>query len=149
MRVVNRLLAVALGLVLVLGVCVASVRAGKPTTIPAWYNGLTVYIIPGVSSNVVGVNKPAITTKVANPLYVILPASDQDAQQVDHVLGVAIPGVSGYNPYWDIVYVTVNGDRNLTTDPFTSEDEILQAAQAGDVSLDDTGFILICQVVSK
>ena len=90
-----------------------------------------------------GVTNHAIATKVANPLYVVA------GQEVDHILGVAAPGVAGYNPYWDIVMVTVLNGRDLTTDPFTSEEEILAAAEAGEVALDDTGFILLCQVVSR
>ena len=143
MKVINRISAIALGLALVLAICVNSVRAGKPSVIPAWFNGEIVHIIPGVSGNVVGVNHQAIADKVANPLYVV------SGQQVDHVLGVAAPGVSGYNPYWDIVIVTVLDGRDLTTDPFTSEEEILDAYANGEVALNDTGFILLCQVVSS
>jgi len=144
MKLVNRTSAIALGLALVVALCVNSVRAGKPSPIPAWYNGQIVNIIPGVSKNVVGVDHQAIADKAANPIYIVI-----DQPGTYHVLGVAIPGVAGYNPYWDVVYVTVNTDRNLATDPFTSEDEILAAAAAGDVALDDSGFILLCQVVSR
>jgi hypothetical protein len=149
MRTANRIPAIALGLALGLAICVNSLRAGRPTTIPAYYNGQIDYVIPGVSDNVVGVEHTAIATKVANPIYLVLPVSSQDAQQVDHVLGVAEPGVAGYNPYWEVVYVTVLDGRNLTTNPFTSEDEILTAWLDGEVGLNPTGFILLCQVVSK
>src|SRR5215472_15586599 len=142
MQLINRRSAIVLGAALVMTICVNSVRAAKPTTIPAWFDDQVVYVIPGVSSNVVGVNKPAIS-KHANPLYVVA------GQDVDHVLGEAIPGVRGYNPWWDLVFVTVNSDRNLITDPFTSEDEILDAAASGEVSLDDSGFVLLCQVIAK
>lgn len=121
MRVADRRSAVALGaalLLTVLTVSVESVRADRPTTIPAWYDGEIVDIIPGVGANVGGVDKQAIASHAANPLYVILPVSNQDLQQVDHVLGTAIPGVAGYNPYWDIIAVTVLDGRDLTTDPF-------------------------------
>ncbi len=143
MRLANRISAITLSAALVLVICVNSVRAGKPSVIPTWYNGEIVHIIPGVSAHVVGVDHQAIASKAANPIYVVI-----DQPSPDHVLGVAIPGVAGYNPYWDVIYVTVNTDRDLTTDPFTSEDEILAAAATGDVTLNDTGFILLCQVVS-
>ncbi len=142
MRIAKRILFIILGAA-VIAICVNSVRAGKPTEIPAWFNDEIMSIIPGVSSNVVGVTNHTIATNVANPLYFV------PGQEVDHILGVAAPGVAGYNPYWDIVIVTVLNGRDLTTDPFTSEDEILAAAEAGDVELDDTGFILLCQVVSR
>ncbi len=143
MSVANRRLVIALGAALALTICVNTVRAAKPTTIPAWYDDDIVYVIPGVSSNVVGVTKQAIASKVANPLYVVA------GQDVNHILGVAIPGVAGYNPYWDIVTVTVLDDRDVSTDPFTSEEEILEAYASGEVDLTDTGFILLCQVISK
>ena len=142
MKVINRISAITLGLALFLALCVNSVRAGKPSPIPAWYNGEIVHIIPGVSKNVVGVDHQAIADHAANPIYVVI-----DQPSPDHVLGEAIPGMAGYNPYWDIFYVTVNTDRDLATDPFTSEDEILAAAAVGDVTLHDTGKILLCQVV--
>ncbi len=132
-----------------LTLCVNSVHANQPAQIPAWYNDQIEHIIPGVSGNVVGVNHTAIATQVANPIYVVLPVSSQDAQQVDHVLGVAMPGVAGYNPYWDVVYVTVKDGRDLTTNPFTSENEILTAYLNGEVDLNDTGFILLCQVIPQ
>jgi len=132
---------------LILTLCVNSVRATQPQQIPAWYDGQIEHVIPGVSHNVVGVNHPAIAARVANPIYVVLPVSAQNAQPVDHVLGVAIPGVAGYNPYWDVVLVTVKNGRDLTTNPFTSEDEILTAYLNGNVDLNDTGFILLCQVI--
>src|SRR5690242_1909744 len=129
MKFANRVSAIALGLTMVLAFA-SSVRAGKPVTIPAWYNDNVVHVIPGVSANVVDVKHPAIANHAANPLYVV------GGQDVSHILGVAIPGVSGYNPYWELVFVSVNSDRNLTTDPFTSEEEILDAAETGEVSLD-------------
>ncbi len=146
MKMRNTLLSV-FGLILTL--CVNSVHANQPQPIPAWYNDQIEHIIPGVSGNVVGVNHTAIATRVANPIYVVLPVSNQDAQQVDHVLGVALPGVAGYNPYWDVVYVTVKDGRDLTTNPFTSENEILTAYLNGEVALNDTGFILLCQVIPQ
>jgi hypothetical protein len=132
---------------LILTISVNSVRAGQPPLIPAWYAGQIEHVIPGVSANVVGVDHTAIATHVANPIYVVVPVSNQDVQQVDHILGVAIPGVAGYNPYWDVVYVTVKNGRDLTTNPFTSENAILTAYLNGEVDLNDTGFILLCQVI--
>ena len=134
---------------LILTLSANSVHAIQPATIPAWYNDQIEHIIPGVSTNVLGVSSTAIANKVANPIYVVLPVSARDAQQVDHVLGVAIPGVAGYNPYWDVVYVTVKDGRDLTTNPFTSENEILTAYLNGKVDLNDTGFILLCQVIPQ
>lgn len=131
---------------LILAVIVSSVRAGQPQQIPAWYDDQITHVIPGVNANVVGVNNPG-TAHHANPIYVVLPASAQDAQEVNHVLGVAMPGVAGYNPWWDVVLVTVNDGRDLTTNPFTSEEEILTSFVGGKVDLNDTGIVLLCQVI--
>jgi hypothetical protein len=134
---------------LILTLCVSFVRADQPPQIPAWYDGQIEHVIPGVSPNVVGVNHTAIATHVANPIYVVLPVSPQDTQEVNHVLGVAMPGVRGYNPYWDVVLVTVTNGRNLATNPFTSEQEILTAYLNNEVDLNDTGIILLCQVMTN
>jgi hypothetical protein len=136
----------AFGLILALGV--SSVHAGKPPQIPAWYDGQIEHVIPGVSDNVVGVNNNG-SSRHANPIYVVMPVSAQDVQEVNHVLGVAAPGTAGYNPWWDVVLVTVTNGRDLTAHPFTSEAEILTAALNDEVDLNDTGIILLCQVVNK
>jgi hypothetical protein len=138
MHVANRRWAIALGAALVLAVWVHSVCAAKPPRIPALYNGQLVYITV-VNPNVVGVDKPAIK-EVAELIYFV------DGQP--HVLST-IPGVPGYNPYWDIITVTVLNGRDVTTDPFLSEDEILAAYLLGDVDLSDTDIVLLCQVISK
>ncbi len=141
MRIANRISAIILGAALVLTLGVNSVRADKPTRIPVWFDGEVVYVIPAVSGNVAGVTNHAIASHVANPIYVF--------GTQNHVLGTAIPGVAGYNPWWSVVLVTVLDDRNLFTDPFTSEGEVLEAYANGEVDLNDTGFILLCQVVSR
>jgi hypothetical protein len=43
--------------------------------------------------------------------------------------------------------VVVLDGRDLTTNPFTSEQEILDAAAAGQVQLIETDFIFLCQVL--
>jgi len=136
----------AFGLILTLGV--SSVHAGKPPQIPAWYNGQIEHVIPGVSDNVVGVDHPG-SSHHANPIYVVMPVSTESVQEVNHVLGVAAPGDAGYNPWWDVVLVTVTNGRDLAAHPFTSEAEILTAALNDEVDLNDTGIILLCQVVNK
>jgi hypothetical protein len=147
MRFANRIVATTLAAALVLSLCVNSVHAGKskhpsaPPPIPALYNGEIFDIVPGNNDNVVGIDNEAIATTVANPLYVV------DGQEVSHVLSIGLG--AGYNPYWDIVLVTVLNGRDLSTDPFLSEAEILDAAANGEVALDDTGFILLCQVVGR
>lgn len=130
--------AIFLGAALVLTVWIGSVRADKPTRVPALYNGLPVSLAI-VNDNVVGVEREAIES-IAEPLYAI-------AGQ-PHVIST-MPGQAGYNPYWYIYAVDVLNGRDVSTDPFLSEDEILEALVNGEVSLIDTDFVLLCQVISR
>jgi len=155
MKTAIRLPAIALA-TLVLILFVSPVRAQKPTTILAyWSSDEIVKLIPGVSANVFGVNHSGITNNAANPLY-LDGASTLDPNNqlsgllhVDHILGVAVPGVAGYNPWWDVILVIYPSTGQLADFGFTSEAEILDARDAGDVVLVDTGIVLLCQVVSR
>ena len=71
MRLAIRIYTIVLAAAIFVAVCAYPVRADAPTTIPAWFNGSLVCVIPGVSANVVGIANPAIAAKVANPLYVV------------------------------------------------------------------------------
>lgn len=112
--------------------------AVKPPDIPAWYNGQIVHFTV-VSDNVVGTpeNRPAI------PLY----SFGEPGNQPQFDVLSAIPGVNGYNPWWEVFAVVVLDGRDVTTNPFTSESELLAAAAAGDVLIIDTDFIFLCQVL--
>ena len=139
MRIANQKWAITLGAALALIICVNVVRADKPPLIPALDDGELVYITV-VNANVFDVKHEAITSKVANPIYFV------DGQP--HVLSIGL-GEAGYNPYWDIVTVTVLNGRDVSTDPFLSEDEILDAEANGEVKVSDRHIILLCQVISK
>ncbi|MGI8978126.1 MAG: hypothetical protein ACR2FY_02760 [Pirellulaceae bacterium] len=130
--------AIFLGAALVLTVWIGSVRADKPTRIPAFYDGRLVSLAI-VNDNVVGVEREAIEG-IAEPLYAI-------AGQ-PHVIST-MPGQPGYNPYWDIYVVVVLDGRNVSTDPFLSEEEILDAEDAGEIKIIRLDLILLCQVISK
>ncbi len=138
MKIVNRTSAIVLAAVLVLTLSANSVLAGKPTLIPAFYEGQRVALAV-VNENVVGVEREAIAS-IANPIYFI-------AGQ-PHVI-TTMPGQPGYNPWWDVYRVVVLNGRDVSTDPFLSEDEILDAEDRGEVMVIDLDFILLCQVVSK
>jgi len=139
MRIANRISSIIVAAALVLTLGVNSARAGKPTPVPAIYEGQRVTLAI-VNDNVVGVEGEAIAS-VAEPLYAF-------GGLQPHVIST-MPGQPGYNPWWAVVSVTVLDDRNVSTDPFTSEEEILEAYENGEVDLTETGFILLCQVVSK
>lgn len=57
------------------------------------------------------------------------------------------PGHAGYNPWWEVFVVIVTDGRDVTTDPFTSEAEILEAVDLGNAFLVPTGFVFLCQVL--
>ncbi len=136
--VAGRHAAILLGAALVLTTWIGSVRADKPTLVPALYNGRLVSLAI-VNDNVVGVEREAIEN-IAEPLYAI-------AGQ-PHVIST-MPGQRDYNPYWDIHAVVVLNGRNVTTNPFLSEDEILDAEDEGEVVVIRLDFIVLCQVVSR
>jgi hypothetical protein len=129
---------------MMLAMLVTNAFAASPQRIPGWHDGEIVFFLL-TNENVLGADKPAIRDHVANPLYLFGPPGNQP--QAD-VLSF-VPGVPGYSPWWRVVNVVVLDGRDVTTDPFTSEAELLLAEDAGDVLLIETDFIFICQVVSK
>jgi len=115
--------------------------AGQPPRTPVWYEGHRVTMIV-VNDNVVGVERDSLE-HIANPLYSFGPPGNQP--QAD-VISVA-PGESGYTPWWEVIRVVVTNGRDVSTDPFTSEDEILEAEESGDVELVETEFYFLCQII--
>jgi hypothetical protein len=123
--------------------CLASsVFALKPPLIPAWHEGERV-IFTVVNDNVVGVDQAALRDRVSNPLYLF---GSVGAMLQDDVLSF-IPTVAGYKAWWHVVAVIVLDGRDVGTDPFTSEDEILEAEAEGKVLLIETDFVFLCQVL--
>ncbi|MCI0403462.1 MAG: hypothetical protein L0212_08065 [Acidobacteria bacterium] len=113
--------------------------AAKPPRIPAWHNGNVVFFTV-VNENVDGINAPH-SDGVAIPFYAVIGPQFE-------VLS-AVPGHAGYNPWWHVFLVIILDGRDVSTDPFTSEQEILNAAADGDVLLIDTEFVFLCQVLEK
>jgi hypothetical protein len=123
-------------LALALGTFTAN--AAKPPRIPVYYDD-EVVTMTIVNENVLGVDEKPKT----NPLYSFGPPGDQP--QFDVVSEV--PGEADYSPWWEDIRVVVLNDRDVTTDPFTSEEEILEAEEAGDVMLIETEFYFLCQIL--
>ncbi len=114
-------------------------RADEPPEIPAWHDGEIVFFTV-VNENVDGLNAPQ-SDEVAIPFYVVAPFGAQL-----EVLSSA-PGHAGYNPWWHVFVVIPTDGRDVSANPFTSEQEILDAAAMGDVIIIDTGFVFLCQVL--
>jgi hypothetical protein len=137
----RRLVVISLIAVLILAALPGSVFAAKPERIPAWYNGEIVEFIV-VSENVVDVDNPGVRKAAANLYAFGFPPNQPQFDVLD-----TVPGDPGYNPWWHVILVQSLTGRDLTTDPFTSEAELLTASEAGEVSLVPTGFYFLCQVL--
>ena len=132
----------ALLAVLAMMVPARTTSAGKPPCIPAWNNGNIVHFT--VTNRIAEENgKQGKREGVAIPFYAFGPP--MMAPQFE-VLS-KIPGQSGYRPWWEVMIVVVLDGRNVTTNPFKSEQEILDAQTAGKVLIIDTEFAFLCQVL--
>jgi hypothetical protein len=114
--------------------------AAKPERELVWYEGSLVTMIV-VNANVVGVERESVE-QIANALFSF---GEPNAPQAE-VISVA-PGEAGYNPWWEEYNVVVLDGRDLTTDPFTSAEEILEAAEGGLVRIEETEFFFLCQII--
>jgi hypothetical protein len=138
MRTASRRVLATLIVGLTAAVLVPGPAASQPPRNPAYYQGEVVFfLIP--STQVFGVDQ--IPDHVSLPLY-FFPGP---RRQFD-VIGVA-PGDAGYNPWWRVFVVIPLDGRDVSVDPFTSEQEILDAAAAGTVRLIRTNVVFLCQIV--
>jgi hypothetical protein len=113
---------------------------GAATQIPAFFNGQSVTI------NVLQLSDNAAASILAhNPnLQTIFVTNDlDDPQQFAPVLS-AVPG-QNFNALWDQVRIQFN--QGVTPHQFTSEADILAAAQAGQITLINTGEVYRDSVV--
>jgi hypothetical protein len=138
----DRLLAVALA---GFGVSVLTATLfANPTNMPpfeqVYYDGKIMYmevpqptvnLPPGPFNKLYAVVDPAITV-------LLQPA----------VLS-KIPGDAGFSPRWEFIAVFVTDGRDVSTNPFKSDDEILAAQAAGKVAVTDLEFSFYCPVVKE
>lgn len=136
----RKLILIGLLIALILAILPGVVSADKPPQIPAWYDGEIVNFTV-VSDNVEDVDHRGVHKAAA-----ILYAFGFPPQPQFDVLD-SVPGDSKYNPWWHVVVVVVLDGRDVSVNPYTSEDEILAAADAGTVLLVETGFHFLCQVL--
>ena len=131
-------------IVILIGLLIAACTqtfADKPPRFPVWYEDAMVTMTV-VNDNVVGVDHESLED-IANPLFSFGPPEDQPQADVITV----VPGESGYNPWWELYEVRVLNGRDVTTDPFTSADEILEAEENGEVEIVETEFFFLCQIL--
>jgi hypothetical protein len=112
--------------------------AGKTTQIPAFYDGnqVTINIFEVVSSESL-----LASNKSVNTIYA---TNDLDEEQDFAPVIDAIQG-DGFNPLWHQVLIVFNA--GFTPHQFVSEEEVLAAAAAGEITLVETDEVYICAVV--
>jgi hypothetical protein len=113
---------------------------GAATQIPALFNGQSVTI------NVVQLSDTAAASILANnpSLQTIFVTNDLDEPQAFAPVLSAVPG-QNFNALWDQVLIQFNS--GVTPHQFTSEADILAAAQAGQITLTNTGEVYRDSVV--
>src|SRR5258707_240617 len=113
---------------------------GAATQIPALFNGQSVTI------NVLQLSDKAAASIVANNprLQTIFVTNDLDEPQTFAPVLSAVPG-QNFNGLWDQVLIQFN--PGVTPHQFTSEADILAAAQAGQITLINTGEVYRDSVV--
>ena len=67
--------------------------------------------------------------------------------QHDHVLSTA-PGDPNYTAAWHVIRVTLGPNFNIAKMPYTSENDVLLGAAAGELVLADTGASVRASVVT-
>jgi hypothetical protein len=112
--------------------------AGKTTHIPAFYDGnqVTINILEVPSSETL-----LASNKSVNTIYV---TNDLDEEQDFAPVIDAIHG-DGFNPLWHQVLIVFNA--GFTPHQFLSDDEVLAAAAAGEITLVETDEVYVCAVV--
>lgn len=140
-------LVVALGLIIVAG---AASAKGGATTANGWYEGEEIYYILG------GVEE-GVTQRGQNDLYLI---GGDRAYQAN--VAEFIPGEPGYSPHWNVNVVhTAEGVTlaDILASPYVSAhypealfddvEDILDAEEAGLVTIDHPGVVVLCPVISE
>ena len=113
---------------------------GAATQIPAFFNGNSVTI------NVLQLSDKAAASILANNprLQTIFVTNDLDQPQTFAPVLSAVPG-QNFNGLWDQVLIQFN--PGVTPRQFTSQADILAAAQAGQITLFNTGEVYRDSVV--
>ena len=134
-RIGLTLITASVAILLVAGQALAG--AGKATQIPAFYDGnqVTINIFEVKSSDTL-----IASNKSVNDIYV---TNDLDEEQDFAPVIDAIQG-DGFNPLWHQMLIVFN---TIPPQQFVSEDEVEAAADAGQITLVDTGEVYICAVV--
>jgi hypothetical protein len=112
--------------------------AGKRTQIPAFYDGnqITINLFELPSSETLLASNTSVNT--------IYATNDLDEEQDFAPVIDAIQG-DGFNPLWHQVLIVFNA--GFAPHQFLSEEEVLAAAAAGEITLVETDEVYVCSVV--
>jgi hypothetical protein len=133
--------------------CVGLVFGGSAyagvLTANGWYEGEEIYYIAG--------ERESFTERGDNQLYVI---GEDRAYQAN--VALFIPGEPGYSPHWNVNVVHTAGGVTLAdilASPFVSTHypealfddagDILAAQEAGLVTLERPGVVVLCPIISE
>jgi hypothetical protein len=113
---------------------------GASRHIPAYYDGelftINVFEVPGEAALLVH-------NKSINEIYV---TNDLDEEQDFDPVIDAIQG-DGFNPLWRQVLIVFQ--PGFTAHQFFSDDEVREAAEAGEITLVDTDEVYVCAVIGR
>lgn len=139
-------------LALVVGLVVAAGASAGVDTANGWYEGEEIYYIDqGIEEGV--------TERGENDIYLIGGNRLYQAQVVEF-----IPGEPGYSPHWNVNIVhTAEGvtTADIVASPYASEhfaeegvlfddvEDILGAADAGLVTIERPGVVVLCPIISE
>jgi hypothetical protein len=139
-----------LTLVLALGLIAAANASAGVTTANGWYEGEEIYYID------LG-REEGVTERGENDIYLIEDNRMWQAQVVEF-----IPGEPGYSPHWNVNVVgTAPGVTvaDIVASPYVSEhypealfddvQDILDAEEAGLVTIFKPGVVVLCPVISE
>ena len=140
-------------LILVLAMLTVQPVSAGVTTVNGWYEGEEIYYIDhGVETGV--------AERGDNQIYVIGSMPRQYQPQVV----LFIPGEPGYTPHWNVNFVhTAEGVSlaDILASPYVSEhfasegvlfddaEDILDAEEAGLVTIDHPGAVVLCPIISE
>ena len=139
-----------IGVILVTGIVVVALTGsaalaaggenGNASKRPVFYEGqlVTVNMFEVPASDPLLKHNPSFNT--------IYATNDLDEPQDFNSVIDAIPG-DAFNPLWHQVLIVFN--PGVTPRQFHSEDEVLAAAAAGEITLDSTDEVYRCSVVSS
>lgn len=146
-KIIFMMLVLALGLIIVAGVASAE---GGATTANGWYEEEEIYYVLG------GIEE-GVTERGENDLYVI-----GDDRKYQANVAEFIPGEAGYSPHWNVNVVhTAAGVTlgDILASPYASAhypealfddaEDILDAEEAGLVTIVKPGFVVLCPVISE